>query len=86
MSQVEPLLRKLRPPGGLQFLCIFDVTHEQNLNDLKHGFLKKGGHFAVADSKTGFTLTQDIVSHEGLRTVSKGVRDILQRNGVSTVY
>lgn len=56
-------MRKLRPPGGLQFLCIFDVTHEQNLNDLKHGFLKKGGHFAVADSKTGFTLTQDIVSH-----------------------
>lgn len=88
LPQVEPFLRKLRPSGGLQHLLVFGIGHKQNLNDLKHGFVKQGGRFQAIDQFASFdpdrktVLADEIVSYSNLHTVSKGVRDILQRDGV----
>ena len=88
LPQVEPFLRKLRPSGGLRHLLIFGIEHKQNLNDFKHGFVKQGGRFQAIDRFGGFKpdrqtiLADEIVSYSNLHTVSKGVRDILQRDGV----
>ena len=81
-------MRKLRPSGGLQHLLIFGIKHEQNLNDFKHGFVKEGGRFQAVDKFNSddpdhqTILADEIVSYNNLHTVSKGVRDILQRDGV----
>ena len=81
-------MRKLRPSGGLQRLFIFGVGHEQNLNDFKHVFVKEGGRFQAIDKLDSYDpdhqtiLADEIVSYSNLHTVSKGVRDILQRDGV----
>ncbi|CAD6564291.1 MAG: hypothetical protein ASARMPREDX12_002614 [Alectoria sarmentosa] len=83
--RIEPFLRRLRPSGGLQRLCIFDVKHEQNLYDFKYGFLKEGGRFKALENKNTI-LAEGIVSYNNLHNVSKGVRDILQRDGVPAWY
>ena len=81
ICQIEPILRKLRPSGGLQCLCIIGVKHEQNLNDLKHGLLKDGGKFTAYHA--GIIIAAGTISYgNDLHTVSKGVRDILQKDGV----
>ena len=81
-------MRKLRQSGGLQRLLILGVGHEQNLNDFKHGFVKEGGRLQAADKFDSCDpdhqtiLADEIVSYSKLHVVSKGVRDILQRDGV----
>ena len=82
--QVEPVLRKLRPSGGLQFLELRGVGNEQNLNDFKHGFLKEGGTFLVVDINDNI-IREETVSNSNLDTMSKGVRDILQKAGESAL-
>lgn len=77
-------MRKLRPSGGLQRFWVFGVKHEQNLNDFKHGFLKEGGKLKARDNQNTL-IAEGIVSYSDLHTVSKGVRDILQRDGVSAL-
>ena len=58
------------------------MTHEQNLNDLKHGFLKDGGRFGLWEN-VETKIAQEMISYKNLHSVSKGVRDILQKDGVS---
>ena len=62
------------------------MTHEQNLNDLKHGFLKDGGEFTFWEKYDGIEeilIAEGTVSYKDLHGVSKGVRDILQIDGVN---
>ncbi|KAM0804047.1 hypothetical protein BDR22DRAFT_818221 [Usnea florida] len=81
--RLEPILRKLRPFGGLERLSIVSVKHEQNLIDFKHGFLKEGGTFMASDHRKNI-ITQGTKSLKDLPAVSKGVRDILQRERASS--
>ena len=57
------------------------MRHEQNLNDFKHGFVREGGRFKALDNNN-IIIEDEIVSYYDLHTVSKGVRDILQKDGV----
>ena len=67
---------------------VLGIEHKQNLNDLKYGFVKQGGRFQAIHRCGSFdpdrqtVLADEIVSYSNLHTVSKGVRDILQRDGV----
>ena len=67
---------------------MFGIEHEQDLNDFKHGFVKEGGRFQAVDKFNSYNpddqkiLADEIISYSNLNTVSKGVRDILQRDGV----
>lgn len=62
------------------------MTHEQNLNDFKHGFLKDGGEFTIWEKRQykdddgieEILIAEGTVSYKDLHGVSKGVRDILQ--------
>ena len=58
------------------------MKHKQNLIDFKHGFLKEGGTFMTLDDMNS-AIERDTMSLKDLPTVSKGVRDILQRERAS---
>lgn len=72
---------------------IIGITHEQNLHDLKHGFLKDGGLLKFCESREwkddefkGIPIAKGTVSYKDLHGVSKGVREILQNDGVSVEH
>ena len=81
-SQVKPFLKKLRPTGGLRHLTLIGVTHEQNLRDFKHGFVKQGGTFRPASS-TIKTVPTTTVTHDDLPEVSMYVRAIVEKDRAS---
>ena len=58
------------------------MKHEQNLIDFKHGFLEDGGTFMTSDHLHK-KITRGTASFKDLAAVSKGVRDILQRERAS---
>ena len=58
------------------------MTHEQNLIDFRNGFLKEGGTFMTSDYGNN-AIIQGTMSLKDVPTVSKGVRDILQRERAS---
>lgn len=80
-ARLSLFLRKLHLSGGLRRLLIIGMKHDQSLNDLKHGFLENGGRCELMDNS--YTLiAEETVSYKNLGTVSRGVRDILQKDGV----
>ena len=46
---VSPFINTLSVPGGLLELSVQGVTHKQNLCDLMHGLLRRGGKFLALD-------------------------------------
>ena len=46
--RVKPIIKMFGASGGLQELILRGVMHDQNLHDLKHGLVKRGGRFAAS--------------------------------------
>ncbi len=80
--RVRPFLNKLRPTGGLKHLTLIGVSHEQNLRDFKHGFVKQGGTFRPASSSVK-RIPTTTVTHEDLSEVSMYVRAIVEKDRAS---
>ncbi len=80
--RVRPFLNKLRPEGGLKHLKLIGVSHEQNLRDFKHGFVKEGGMFRSASTPNKKVPTTT-VTHEDLSEVSMYVRAIVEKDRAS---
>lgn len=61
-------------------MSLVGVSHEQNLRDFKHGFVRQGGIFRRLASSSFETIEDTIVSHDNLPKVSMCVRAIVEKD------